>query len=74
MEKRLIELIAKTFNLPLESIDSHSSSENVEKWDSLAHMNLIFAVEAEFGIEIADDELLDSMSVKKLLSIIEKSD
>ncbi len=72
MEAELLQLIAATFSIPVESLSLESNSENTEKWDSLAHMNLIFAVEDKFGVEISDDELPESMSVAKLLEIIQR--
>jgi acyl carrier protein len=33
-----------------------SSSDTIDTWDSLKHMNLILALEEEFGVSIPDDE------------------
>lgn len=72
IEATLLDVIAQTLSIPVERISIDSSSDNTEKWDSLAHMNLIFAIEDAFGVQISDDDLLDSMSVRKLIEIIQK--
>ncbi len=71
-EVTLLEIIAQTLSIPVKSLSIDSSSDNTAKWDSLAHMNLIFAIEDSFGIQISDDDLPNSMSVRKLIEIIQK--
>ncbi len=70
MEQILFNVIDQTLGLPEGTINLQSSSENVEKWDSLAHMNLIFSIEDSFSITFGDEQLTDSMSVKSLLAIV----
>ena len=72
IEATLLEVIAQTLSIPVENISIDSSSDNTAKWDSLAHMNLIFAIEDSFGIQISDDDLPNSTSVRKLIEIIQK--
>ena len=45
------------FEIPLESISDDASSDNIENWDSLRHLNLILALEEEFGVSIPDEEV-----------------
>ena len=33
-----------------------SSSDTIPSWDSLKHMNLVLALEEEFGVSIPDEE------------------
>ena len=43
------------------SLDAHSGPENIEKWDSVQHLNLMLALEAHFSLEF-DPEEMDKMS------------
>ena len=47
-----------------------TTPDDLESWDSLAHVRIIARVEEEFGFEFSLDEIEDSMSVSKLLDII----
>jgi acyl carrier protein len=45
--------------------DSTTSSE-VPGWDSLAHVNIVFAIEEEFEIEFDDDEIAAFTNIGEL--------
>lgn len=49
-EKKLKQVMATIFNVAADSIDSDSSMDTIATWDSLHHMNLVLALEEEFGI------------------------
>lgn len=55
-EERLREIMAVVFQVPAASIGPETSMDNVETWDSLQHMNLVLALEEEFGVSIPDDD------------------
>ena len=52
------------------------TAEDVDGWDSLAHINVIIAVEAEFSIEFANAEISllkeRGQNVGKFLALIEQ--
>jgi acyl carrier protein len=72
VEQKLLNLLSHALDVSIDELSIESSSENIEKWDSLIQMNIIFAVEDEFNIRIPDDKLSETTSVKKLLEIIEQ--
>ena len=55
--------MAQIFNVDADSITGASTPENVDRWDSLRHMQLILALEDEFGVTIADDAIPDLLSI-----------
>ena len=54
IEVRIKQVMSDVFNIDINSINDTSSPDNIENWDSLKHMNLITALEEEFGV-IFDD-------------------
>jgi acyl carrier protein len=44
--------------------------EVLEEWDSLAHMRIILAIEAQLGREIAPEVLFEISSLKDIADII----
>lgn len=74
MLEKIIEIISNTLNIPPEQVTLESDTTNTPMWDSLAHMNVIFALEDCFDIQFTDEELEKSTSVKQLLKIINKND
>ena len=70
MELKLIEIMAPIFEVEESEIAENASPENIEKWDSLAHMNLVIALEQEFDIQFTEDQIVDSLSFKALVDIL----
>jgi acyl carrier protein len=56
IESRIIELVAKSKNLPTSAVNMDSTFDELQV-DSLDEINLSFAVEEMFSIEIPDDSL-----------------
>ncbi|HLW75782.1 MAG TPA: phosphopantetheine-binding protein [Bryobacteraceae bacterium] len=68
---RIASVIAKTQHIPLESITIDSTFEQL-KIDSLDGINLLFAVESEFDVDIPDDAARQIRSVRAMAEGIEK--
>ncbi|MFC1626512.1 acyl carrier protein [Pseudomonadota bacterium] len=71
IESRLYEVISGVLNIDKTQLSMDSGVENIDDWDSLNHMNVIFALEEEFGFEFDDSELMNSISIASLIGIIE---
>jgi acyl carrier protein len=67
----VLEVIAKTQHLPLESITIDKTFAEL-KIDSLDGMNILFAVESEFDISIPDDQAAAIKSVREMVEGIQK--
>jgi len=68
---RVTGVIAKTQHLPPESVTIDSTFEEL-KVDSLDGINLLFAMEGEFDIDIPDDAARKIRSVREMVEGIEK--
>ena len=55
-------------NLPV----SEMTRDNTGSWDSLAHMNVILAIEEAFGIRLSDDEVLHIRSYGDALTAVSR--
>ena len=74
-EAKLRRVLAAALEVPEEAIDEESSPDTIESWDSLAHLNLILALEEEFDVVIPDEDAADLTSYKLLrLAIGEAQD
>lgn len=72
MLEKLTRILSQTLNVSPEQITLESNTNNITSWDSLAHMNVIFAIEDSFDFQFTDEELENSTSVRQLLEIISK--
>ena len=55
-EEKLRDVMASVLGVPASAIGPESSADTIAEWESLRHMNLILALEEEFGVTIPDDE------------------
>jgi acyl carrier protein len=68
---RVMQVIAKTQRIPLESISLDSTFEQL-KIDSLDGINIVFALENEFGINIPDDGVQTMRSIGETVEGVRK--
>jgi acyl carrier protein len=68
---RVIGVIVKTQHLVPESVTIDSSFEQL-KIDSLDGINILFALESEFDVDIPDDAARQIRSVREMAEGIEK--
>jgi acyl carrier protein len=64
------QLLADTLNLPLEAIHEDSATGTLDAWDSLAHVNLMMAVEQHFDIELDVEDFLELTSVTTIAQFV----
>ena len=67
---RIKQVMSLVFEVPLESIGDDASSDSIESWDSLRHLNLIIALEEEFEITIPDEEVGNLVNYKLINLIV----
>ena len=72
IKKKIILSMAAVFDMNEEDIPDNATPGQIEKWDSLKHMNLIVALEEEFSIRFRDEQLEELISIELIeLSIKE---
>ena len=67
---RIKQVMSAVFEIPIESIADDASTDNIENWDSLRHLNLILALEEEFGVSIPDEEVGNLVNYKLIKLVI----
>ena len=72
IESRIIELVAKSKNLPVSDVRMDSTFEELQI-DSLDKINLSFAVEEMFSIEIPDERSNSPKTVGDVVRGVETS-
>lgn len=72
LQKKLNEIFCEVFDDDDIKITPEMTSNDVDGWDSLSHVNLIVVVEAKFGIRFTQKELLTFRNVSDLMDCIER--
>ncbi len=71
-QNKLKAVISAVLNVDLSRIDPDSSSDTIESWDSLRHMNLILALEEEFGVTLPDEDGANANSYHLLVIVLQE--
>lgn len=69
--KRLQQLFRDVLDDPRLVITPASNAESIEGYDSLVHINIISAVEQEFGVRFELHDIVSLQSTADLIALIE---
>lgn len=67
MKEKVIALIEEILNVPAGTVTEDTRSEELEEWDSLAHVTIIGELETRLGISIPVEEAIELGSVREIL-------
>lgn len=70
LENRVIRIVASAIQIDPGTLNSDSSLGNVPGWDSLGHLSVISAIEADFGIELSVDDVIECESIADFVDVI----
>lgn len=72
IEQRVRKVIATTFRLSPNDAQGDLRMGNPASWDSLGHMELVLAIEAEFGVTFSNFVIADLVNVPAIAHAIEE--
>lgn len=70
MNGRVVTVFSEVLRVPIESLNDESSPENTSRWDSLAAVNLVLAIEEEFGIKLNTREIGSLRSIGAVKTVL----
>jgi acyl carrier protein len=73
MEIKIREIMAQVFNVPEASINSLSSPDTIESWDSLKHMNLVTALEEEFNVRLTYEQISEMLNFSLIIEVLKEN-
>ena len=69
---RVQEVFREELELDDLELTGETTADDVEEWDSLSHVQLVVALEKNFGIKFSSREILSWDNVGELVDCIEK--
>ena len=74
IKDEILEIISKALEVDNKKIDFDSSVENVDEWDSLAHLSILVSLDKKFNGNLAGIKEMASVdSVKSIFKILENN-
>jgi acyl carrier protein len=71
VHERLEQVFRNVFNDDSLILRDEMTSHDVVGWDSLAHVNLMFAIESAFGMQFIGNELAEQKDIGELKALLE---
>lgn len=66
MQDRLYKLLAKVLQIEVGMVGPGFSRKKASTWDSLRHINLVIAIENEFGVTFDLSEIAELTTVEAI--------
>lgn len=71
LRSQVKEVLAREWNLVPGAIPDDAAINDLTQWDSLGHITIMLALEADFGVEITADTVQSLLSVPKIVEYLE---
>lgn len=69
--KPVVQLIAEQLRVPQARVRDELAFGAIPEWDSLNHVNLMVALEAEYGVTVDEDRMVELTTVRAIRTFIE---
>jgi acyl carrier protein len=66
IHERLEEIARNVFDDDSLVLTDSTTAASVSGWDSLAHVNFMYSVESEFGVQFSESEFIDFENIGAL--------
>ena len=70
MKDRVKRVMAQVLGVRIDDIPDEASPDTIESWDSLSHLNLVMALEQEFGITLAEEQIVELLSCEIIVETV----
>ena len=69
-ESKIIEIFQDILDIKKEKINLKSTSADIDRWDSIATINLIIAIEEEFGIKFKLEDFQTVRTIEDFAKLV----
>ena len=67
---RVREIVSDVLQVDAGVVTPDSSPENVASWDSVQHLNLVLALEDEYGLQFLPEEMDQMKTVGEIAQLV----
>ena len=72
IDDRLNDIFREVFADDSITVNDATTAEDIEAWDSLAHINLMFSLEDEFSVKFPDEEFASVQNVGEIKRLLQE--
>jgi acyl carrier protein len=68
--EEIISIVSKVMGISEKNININSKSSDFDKWDSLAHVNIVIEIEKKIEKKIKTSKMSELTSIKSILNYL----
>lgn len=72
LQREIIQVLSDVLDVDRSSIGPSGSSESIQAWDSVGHLNLMIALEERFDMQFAPEDVENMHSVETLVRVVSR--
>lgn len=73
MVEKLIAIVAAALRVPTSTLTLETGPGDLQAWDSLAQINIVSEIEAEFGVSIPIEQVGEIRHIRDFLRYLENT-
>ena len=66
----LLEIVSDLFDVDPGDVNSNSSPDSIEGWDSIGHIRLIGSIEEKYDLTIPPEEQIEMLNIDLILDLL----
>jgi|TARA_B100001964_G_C14221418_1_gene595459 acyl carrier protein len=71
IEQRVRNILFSVLGIEIHKINTNTSPDTVDNWDSINHLNLMIAMEEEFDVEFSQENILKMITFEEMCTTVE---
>lgn len=72
LQTQVMQSASKAFSIPLDQLNEHANSRNIEGWDSMAHLQFITLLENKFRMRFSTADIMVMNSIQTAMEMVKK--
>jgi acyl carrier protein len=71
-ELKLKKVLSDILKVEVTAVNEDTSVDTVDRWDSLNHLNLVLALESEFGVSFSEEQSVEIISYPLIKIVLQE--
>ena len=72
LETRARQVFGAVFGIEPAALHDDSSPDTIAKWDSQGHLNLMLALEQEFGVQFSEEQMYEMLNFRLVVLTLQE--
>jgi len=65
-------ILADVLKRPVDEVPADATRDTLAGWDSMAHVNLVLALEQHFDVQFLPEEMMEMLSVELVAMLVDE--